>query len=177
MPDPITVYQTDAAGYYTGPVIAQPSPREPDRWLIPAGATTTPPPNAAQGMVARLLQNGTWVVAPVPPATTPQEPPPVDIEDLRATTTIRMTVFLNNGVRLGHLTSQEYLTSCLGYIPAGPLSDAVDQLPEPDRTLLRGTWARGSEIDRMHPGTELIRVVKGMTPEQMDQVFGIVSPS
>ena len=46
-------------------------------------------------------------------------------------------------------------------------------MPEPDQTILRGAWAGATDLDRMSPGVELIRVAKGMTPEQMDALFGI----
>lgn len=37
-------YQTDSAGMWIGETIADESPLEPDVFLIPAGATLTPPP-------------------------------------------------------------------------------------------------------------------------------------
>lgn len=37
-------YQTDRAGLYQGETVADESPREPGVYLVPAGATLTPPP-------------------------------------------------------------------------------------------------------------------------------------
>lgn len=36
-----TVYQTNAEGYFVGPVQADPSPLEPGVWLIPGGIQIT----------------------------------------------------------------------------------------------------------------------------------------
>lgn len=38
------VYQTDPLGIYTGPTVADPSPREPGVWLIPGGCVEVAPP-------------------------------------------------------------------------------------------------------------------------------------
>lgn len=173
---PPVAYQTDPFGYYYGVVDAPQDPREPQRILVPAGATLTPPPNAPAGQIARLLGNGTWVVVPMPAPDEPVDTPPQDIEQLRATTSMRIADCLDAMFIGGHLSQSEYLDACAGNIPAGPILTAIQNtLTEIEQVLITGRWKRVTIIERNHPLVELIRVVKTMTPEQMDQVFGIVA--
>lgn len=61
-------YQYNAAGIYTGATVADESPLEPGVYLLPAGCTLTPPPEAPAGQVPRW--NGSvWqlIDAPVAP--------------------------------------------------------------------------------------------------------------
>lgn len=71
-----TVYQTDAEGFFTGPVAADPSPLEPDVWLIPGGAVEAEPPALVEGQKAQWT-NGAWAIINPPPEPEPEpEPPP-----------------------------------------------------------------------------------------------------
>lgn len=69
------VYQTDAKGFYAGPVEADESPLEPGVWLIPAGCVEVAPPAPQAGKVARW-RNGRWDMATPPsgPVFTPVDP-------------------------------------------------------------------------------------------------------
>jgi hypothetical protein len=73
-----TVYQTDAAGYYTGTTTADESPLEPGVWLIPAGAVTVEPPLIPIGFRARF-SDGEWTLEEVPVVVPQPEPDPVPI--------------------------------------------------------------------------------------------------
>jgi hypothetical protein len=74
------VYQTDHLGYYVGEAIADPSPMEPGKYLIPAGCVTLRPPGApSPGKVWRWSQT-VWnevddpsIPAPPPPPTPEQQ--------------------------------------------------------------------------------------------------------
>lgn len=48
-----TVYQTDALGIFTGTTTADPSPLEPDVWLIPGGCVEVAPPTPGEHQVPR----------------------------------------------------------------------------------------------------------------------------
>ena len=76
-----TVYQTDAEGFFIGPVQADPSPLEPGVWLIPGGAVEVEPPALTEGQKAQWV-NGAWAVIEPPPPPEPEpEPTP---EEARA---------------------------------------------------------------------------------------------
>jgi len=71
------VYQTDAEGAFVGVVVADPSPLEPEVWLIPAGCVEAAPPEVGDGQMARW-RGGVWVientpVAEIEPKLTPEE--------------------------------------------------------------------------------------------------------
>lgn len=55
----LTVYQTDEAGAYLGPTVADESPLQPGVFLIPGGAVETPPPSAPEGHVP-VWSDGGW---------------------------------------------------------------------------------------------------------------------
>jgi hypothetical protein len=53
------------AGVFLGEGVADPSPLEPNAWLIPAYATTSEPPLPGKGKQAVWTGN-TWKVMPIP---------------------------------------------------------------------------------------------------------------
>jgi hypothetical protein len=61
-------------GRLLGTGAADPSPVEPDVWLIPAFATATPPPAPDQGQEVAYVA-GEWVQRPAPPPPAAPEPP------------------------------------------------------------------------------------------------------
>jgi hypothetical protein len=69
------VYQTDFEGIFVGAVIADPSPLEPDVWLIPAGCVEVAPPEYSEKQLARWV-NGAWVIENVPAPKVQDEPKP-----------------------------------------------------------------------------------------------------
>ena len=64
-----------ATGAFLGEGRADPSPLEPDVWLVPAYATATAPLDAGDGEQV-LWVNGAWQVLPVPEPEPEQEPKP-----------------------------------------------------------------------------------------------------
>ncbi len=61
---------------YLGTGVADPSPLEPGVWLIPANATSTPPPDARDGF-RRVFLGGEWKEVEIPPPPPPEPEPPV----------------------------------------------------------------------------------------------------
>lgn len=62
-------------GVYLGEGIADPSPLEPDVWLIPAYATSVAPPDAPDGQQALMIR-GAWRLQPIPQPIPEPEPEP-----------------------------------------------------------------------------------------------------
>jgi len=56
---PKVVYQTNPLGLYVGQAFADPSPIEPDVYLIPAGCVEVPPPATVENKVA-VWSGGKW---------------------------------------------------------------------------------------------------------------------
>lgn len=69
-----------ATSLLLGAGVADPSPLEPDVWLVPAFAATTPPPDAIEGHEV-AYENGAWVqreiaaLPPLEPLTPPAQQP------------------------------------------------------------------------------------------------------
>lgn len=64
----ITVYQTDADGFYVPPLSGDPSTADPDpqndgQWLIPGGCVLDAPPQAGPQQVARWVETA-WQLVP-----------------------------------------------------------------------------------------------------------------
>lgn len=73
-------------GELLGSDVADESPREPGKFLIPAYATEVPPPTPVEGQLIRFV-DGAWGYSPItapetPPTEEPVEPEPVDPLDL-----------------------------------------------------------------------------------------------
>lgn len=49
------VYQTDGSGFYVGQTAADPDPKNPGNWLIPAGCVEVAPPAMPHGKVAQWV--------------------------------------------------------------------------------------------------------------------------
>ncbi|QUS59214.1 hypothetical protein [Pseudovibrio brasiliensis] len=58
-----TVYFTDDSGVYVGAGLAQESPRQPGKWMLPQGAVLDAPPEIPSGMAA-LRKDETWCLVP-----------------------------------------------------------------------------------------------------------------
>lgn len=67
------VYQTNAEGLFAGVTTADLSPLEEGVWIIPGGCVTVQPPEFQAGQQARWTGDA-WVIEPVPPAPTEEEP-------------------------------------------------------------------------------------------------------
>jgi len=66
------VSQLDQDGYFVGVTTADPSPLEPDVYLIPGGAVDAPAPTIPEGQRAKW-DNGQWVLEDIPPQK-PEQP-------------------------------------------------------------------------------------------------------
>src|SRR3546814_7243916 len=87
-----TVDQPEAAGVFVGETLAYPSPREPDVWLIPAGAVEIPPPAFPEGLRARWADS-VWLVEPIPvPEPEPVPEPTLDERKAEAGRQIDRTI-------------------------------------------------------------------------------------
>lgn len=62
MTQPINYHYDLHTGVFTGELPARESPAEPGEFLLPLGATRTPPPSAPVGSVARFVAGSGWVV-------------------------------------------------------------------------------------------------------------------
>lgn len=61
--DPVLNYHYDLdTGIFSGVLPARESPAEPGEYLLPRGATRTPPPHASAGQVPRYTEGIGWVV-------------------------------------------------------------------------------------------------------------------
>jgi len=58
-----TFYQTDDAGYYTGPVLGFLDPEQEDRWMAPFGAYEDEPPAVGEHEIQRRVDIA-WVIVP-----------------------------------------------------------------------------------------------------------------
>ncbi|MGK2740533.1 DUF4376 domain-containing protein [Tepidicaulis sp. LMO-SS28] len=72
---PLTVYQCDSEGIFVGEAYADPSPLEPDQWLIPGGCVTTVPPEIPEGKRARWTDSA-WLIEDIPAPAPEEEPAP-----------------------------------------------------------------------------------------------------
>ena len=76
------VFQTDADGFFLGPVRADPSPLEPGVWLIPGGCVEVEPPALAEGQRAKWV-SGEWSVIDPEPEMEPEPEPEPTPEEIR----------------------------------------------------------------------------------------------
>ena len=72
------IHHFDRRGFYTGSEKADPSPLEPGKYLVPAGATMVKPPSVSEGKVPK------WNGAAWEPANPPKPNPASDpVQKLR----------------------------------------------------------------------------------------------
>ncbi|MQY50189.1 hypothetical protein [Rhodocyclus gracilis] len=76
------VSQLDAEGYFIAPVVADPSPREPGVYLIPAGAVDLPVPTVPPGKRARLVGQA-FIFEDIPSPPPEPSPPAADANAVR----------------------------------------------------------------------------------------------
>ena len=74
------VSQLDQDGYFVGATTADPSPLEPDVYLIPGGCIDEPAPTIPEGQRAKW-DNGQWLFEDIPqPKPEPKPEPPTEEE-------------------------------------------------------------------------------------------------
>lgn len=147
------VYQTDAEGFFTGPVQADPSPLEPGVWLIPGGCVDVEPPALSEGQRAQWA-NGAWVVIDPPPEPEPEpEPTP---EELLAAERAQM--------RCSPLQGR------LALAAAGLLPQVETAVAAADQTT-QVAWEYAVEWKRTSPMISTMAAAVGMTETQIDDLF------
>ncbi len=146
-----TVYQTDQAGRYLGPIPADESPLEPGVWLMPAGCVEEPPPSAKKGQVA-IWSEGRWALVPdeiavvLPADTTPDR----DIKSVwRETATASRAEFLKALVRLSILPGSDAVAAARGDWPK-TFAAALEGLPV-DPVEAQIDWASATHVARQAP--------------------------
>lgn len=80
MSAPRVFHYHPSTGAYLGTALADPSPREPGVWLVPAYSTEVPPPSPGEGQGA-FWRNGEWVLETL---TTGPAPTPVPLAQAKA---------------------------------------------------------------------------------------------
>ena len=97
-------------GLYIGESLADESPLEPGKFLIPAHATTIAPPNAQDGKKINF-ENGAWVINDIPVI----EPEPVVVltyAQKRAMEYPPMTDYLDGIVKGNQSQIDTYIAAC-----------------------------------------------------------------
>lgn len=155
------VYQTDAQGFYSGPVEADESPLEPGVFLIPAGAKTIAPPPLEAGKRARWV-NGAWALVDAttqpPPGLTPEEELAIEREGMQP--------------------YARAFFAALKLFPADGFAHMLDAYTQVVSQLgpyddLRIWDQRVTIVLRAHPDMETFRVSFGLTPEELDTIFRV----
>ncbi len=76
---------------------------------------------------------------------------------------------------VGILSPEEAIEAAQGRIPAS-FQPAIASLPAEAQMLARIKWAGDQIISRTNPLLILAAYAKGISDEQMDQIFGVVAP-
>lgn len=150
------VSQLDAQGYFIGAVVADPSPLEPDVFLIPGGAVDADPPTLPEGKRARW--NGTGFTIediPVPPA---PEPDPVVPEGPPTVVTMRQARLAL--LQVGLLTQ---------------VNTAVAAMPGAQGDAARIEWEFSSTVERNRPLVQALGAALGLTDAQLDDLFRLAA--
>lgn len=142
-----TVSQLNAAGYFTGPVIADESPLEPGVYLIPGGAIDVEPPNIPAGKVA-LRQGNSWVF--VLPPEPEEEAPPVD--------GVPQSVTRFQAIAALHLA---------GHLPTVEAIMAAPETP----ILTKLAWNNALNFERNSATLATLAGVLGLTDADLDALF------
>ncbi|MGE4448558.1 MAG: hypothetical protein AB7E15_09705 [Azospira sp.] len=136
MSQPIYHYDP-ATGIFTGADVARESPMEPGVFLIPANATTEPPPECGDDQ-RPVFREGAWVVEGIPQQ---EQPPQPTLEELQASCWARIKALCDGlqsgGVKVGTKWYHSDVDSRIKYI--GLKDQARDLLAagQPDSTRLQ----------------------------------------
>ena len=164
-------YQADT-GLLLGTSTADRSPMEPGVWLIPAFATTAPPPAPDEGHEVAYV-DGDWVQRPLlpepEPEPVPEAPPPGPVTD------VAFWQFMLAAASLNIVTLAEAEAAVDTRAMPALFAATLDQLPEPQRTMARIKY---KGITRVVRGDDLfaLMVAAGIaTDEQIDGVFAVAA--
>lgn len=147
---PKIVYQTDANGYFVGPVEADPSPLEPGVWLIPGGAVEQEPPFFGEGQAARW-KIGAWTVETIPLPMPEPEPEPEP--------------------RLSPLSARQFRLGLHANGLLASVQSSIDALEEPERTAAQIEWEYATEIERQHPLVVNLASQLSLSEEQINTMW------
>jgi len=146
---------------------ADASPLEPGVFLLPAFATSEPPPTEIPGYKI-IFDGAAWALNEIPPSPEPlPEPPPAPPAPIILTNRQLFAAL----ALTGFITEAEALAAGrAGAVPAA--IDAVfDSRPAQDAFLARLTWATMREVPRDHPLISAMIAANLATSEQVDGIF------
>jgi hypothetical protein len=172
------VYQTDNEGFYIGTNNADPDPIQAGNWLIPGGCVTAEPPALTDGQRAQWTGSAWVVVDPVPEPEPEPEPEPT-LEELRAQTRIPRAKFAIAAAKAGLITEAEAEEWAAGAANPQWVSDALEaavtagHIPQEERLEVRIAVRTQDTIGRNDLLIPILADSKGLTPEQVDALFGI----
>jgi len=153
-------------GRLLGQGIADPSPLEAGVWLIPAFATTAPPPDADEGHEV-IYQAGDWSQRPLPPPPEPPPPPPPPPITLTARQLFAALALT------GMITEAEALAAGRTGEVLAAVEAVFATLPAQDAFLARLTWATMRDVPRNHPLIGAMIAADVATDEQVDALFAL----
>ena len=114
------VIQLDDNGYFTGVTVADPSPLEPDVYLMPANTVDADAPTVPDGHLAKWA--GEWVFEVIPEPEVEPEPelPPLTWAQSRAAAYPPMTDYLDGVVKGDQAQIDAYIAACLAVKSENP---------------------------------------------------------
>lgn len=169
------VYQTDREGFFVGTTHADPDPMDGDNWLIPGGCVTAEPPALTEGQRSQWTGSA-WVVVNEPE---PEPEPEPTIEEIRAQTRIPRAKFAIAAAKAGLITEPEAEEWAAGAANPQWVSDAIEAavaagvIPEEERLGVRIAVRTQDIIGRTDRLLPILADSNGLTPEQVDALFGI----
>lgn len=142
------VYQTDAAGYYIGPTVADESPLEPGVFLIPRYAVESAPPETVPGQ--RAFWDGIqWLLDP---------------SDASLIAVIELAKW-----RATAVVSRFQARAAL--LAAGLLASVEAAVANSGNAFAQLAWADAIEFRRNSPTIAALAGLVGLTDSQIDALF------
>jgi hypothetical protein len=168
------IYNVDEDGIYIGEGLADPSPLEKNKFLIPARAYTNSPPTAGENQVARRVGNswelvddyrGEWYdadnekvfitdVGIVPEEGWTAEPKVVEESPVPQVVSMRQARLALLAQGLLHM-----------------VDPAIASLPSPQKEAAEIEWEYSQEVQRTKPLVAVLGVMLGLNSTQLDDLF------
>jgi hypothetical protein len=158
-----------SSGALLGQGSADPSPAEPEAWLIPAFATAEAPPTLAEGQDV-VRQAGAWVLRDVPPPAPPEpdpEPPPQPVTD------VSFWQFMMAAWKLNFITHAQALAAVQSRTMPPAFALAIADLPAEAKLEAELKFAGITRMLRSDPMFALVVGAEIATDEQIDGVFAV----
>lgn len=168
------VYQTDQFGFLVGVTTADPDPLDAGNWLIPGGCVTVEPPQIPDGKLAKW-EGGEWTLVDQPAPPEPEPEPEPTIEELRARMSLSFAQLLIGLVTEQWLTATEARAWRDRVALPQAVLDAIAELPAEVQFAAETRAMAPSEIRRIDPLVDMMRVAVNKTPEQLDEFFNMYS--